>query len=100
MNFARSMVLSLTKSGISSEKIISVANRVRKRGLLVRLEDGKKAVGVKSLHAIRSDWRRAMKSVNSAQPLAQVVHKSGLRSDFKKLADKISVHSTNGSNLV
>jgi pilus assembly protein CpaE len=100
VNFARSMVLSLTKSGISSEKIISLANRVKKRGPLVRLEDGKKAVGVKSFQAIRSDWRRAMKSVNSARPLAQVAHKSGLHSDFRKLAAKVYTYGVNGSRKV
>lgn len=97
VNFARAMVLSLTKSGISSDKIISLANRVKKRGPLVRLEDGEKAVGVKSFHAIRSDWRGAMKSVNNAQPLAQVVHKSGLRSDYRKLASKVYTFGVNGS---
>jgi len=97
INFARLMVSSLTKSGISGEKIMSLANRVKKRGPLVRLEDGKKAVGAKSFHAIRSDWRRAMKSVNSAQPLAQVVNKSGLQSDFKKLANKVYAYGVNGS---
>jgi pilus assembly protein CpaE len=100
INFARSMVLSLTNSGIAGEKIMSVANRVKKRGPLVRLEDGKKAVGLKSLHAIRSDWRKAMKSVNSAQPLAQVVQQSGLRSDFKKLAAKVRAYGVNGSGKV
>lgn len=100
VNFARSMVLSLTKSGIAGEKIMSVANRVKKRGPMVRLEDGKKAVGVKSLHAIRSDWRKAMKSVNSARPLAQAVQKSGLRSDFKKLAAKVRARGVNSSGKV
>jgi len=100
VNFARSMVLSLTKSGISSEKIISLANRVTKRGPLVRYEDGKKAVGVKSCQAIRSDWRKAMKSVNSARPLAQVVQKSGLRSDFQKLAAKVFTYGVNGSSKI
>jgi pilus assembly protein CpaE len=100
VNFARSMVLSLTKSGISGEKIMSLANRVKKRGPLVRLEDGRKAVGAKSFQAIRSDWRRAMKSVNSARPLAQVAHKSGLHSDFRKLAAKVYTYGINGSSKI
>jgi len=98
VNFARSIVLSLTKSGIDSGKIISVANRIRKRGPLVRLEDGKKAVGAKYCQAIRSDWRKAIKSVNGALPLARVVGKSGLRNDFRKLAAKVCAYSANGGN--
>jgi pilus assembly protein CpaE len=97
VHFARSMVLSLTESGITSEKIMSLANRVRKRGPFVRLEDGKKAVGLKSFYTIRSDFRRAMKSVNSALPLARVVQKSGLHNDYKKLAAAISTFGVSGS---
>jgi len=100
VNFARSMVLSLKKSGISEDKIISLANRVKTRGPLVRFQDGKKAVGVKFCQAIRSDWRKAMKSVNSARPLAQVVQKSGLRSDFRKLAAKVCAYVVNGSSKI
>ena len=98
VNIARSIVLSLRKSGIPDDKIISLANRVKTRGPLVRLEDGKKAVGVKSCIAIRSDWRKAMKSVNNAKPLAQVVQKSGLRNDFRKLAAKVFAYEVNGSS--
>lgn len=98
VNFARSMVLSLTKSGIAGDKIISLANRVKKRGPLVRLEDSKKAIGAKSCRVIRSDWRKAMKAVNKAKTLAQVVQKSGLRNDFRKLADEVSAYGANSSN--
>jgi Flp pilus assembly CpaE family ATPase len=100
VNFARSMVLSLTKSGIASDKIMSLANRVRKRGPLVRLEDGKKAIGTKSCRVIRSDWRKAMKAVNKAKTMAQVVQKSGLRNDFKKLADEVIAYGANSSNKI
>jgi pilus assembly protein CpaE len=100
VNFARSMVLSLTKSGIAREKMISLVNRVKKRGPLVRLDDGKKAVGLKSCQAIRSDWRKAMKSVNRSRPLAQVVQKSGLRNDFRKLATKVCTYGVNGSSNI
>jgi pilus assembly protein CpaE len=100
VHFARSMVLSLNKSGITSDKIMSLANRVKKRGPLVRLEDGKKAVGLKSCQAIRSDWRKTIKSVNSAKPLAQIVQKSGLRNDFKKLADSVRSYEANNSSKV
>jgi pilus assembly protein CpaE len=100
VSFARSMVSSLTKSGVASKKIMLVANRVKKRGPLVRLEDSKKAVGLNSCLAIRSDWRKAMKSVNQAQPLAQAAGRSGLRNDFRKLAAKIRAYEINGSGKI
>ncbi|MHC4208057.1 MAG: AAA family ATPase [Planctomycetota bacterium] len=100
VNFARSMVLSLTKTGISGNKIMSLVNRFKKRSRLVRLEDGKKALGLKSCNVIRSDWRKAIKSVNSAKPLAQVVQKSGLRNDFKKLAANICAYEVKNSSKI
>jgi pilus assembly protein CpaE len=100
VNFARSMVLSLTKSGIAGEKIISLVNRVKKRGPLVRLEDSKKAVGLNACLTIRSDWRKAMKSVNRGQPLAHVARGSGLRKDYRKLAAKVRSYGVNSSSKI
>jgi len=98
VNFARSMVSSLTKSGIAEEKIVPLANRVKRRGPLVRLEDSKKAVGLESCQAIRGDWRKAMKSINRGRPLTEVARRSGLRSDFLKLAAKVRDYGINGSS--
>ena len=98
--FARSMVLSLTKSGIASKKIMPLANRFKKRGLLVRLEDSKKALGLSSCQVIRSDWRNAMKSVNHGQPLVQVARGSGLQSDYRKLAAKVRAYQLNGNSKI
>jgi pilus assembly protein CpaE len=100
VSFTRSMVLSLTESGIADEKIIPLANRVKKRGPLVRLEDSKKAVGLKSCHPIRSDWHTAMKFVNRSQPLAQVARRSGLRSDYRRLAAKVSACRARDSDKI
>jgi len=100
VHFARSMVSSLTKSGIAGEKILPLANRVKKRGPLVRLEDSKKAVGMSSCHPIRSDWHKAMKSVNQGQPLAQVARGSGLRSDFRKLAATVRSYEENSNSKI
>ena len=97
LKVARSMMSFLTESGIAAERILPLANRVRKRGPLVRLEDSKRVVGVESLHLIRSDWSKAMKSVNQGRPLAEVARRSGLRRDFRKLAAKIRAYKVNGN---
>jgi len=92
---ARLIISALAKSGIAEEKILPVANRARKRGPLVRLEDGKKALGLNSCHPVRSDWRKAMKCINQSRLLAQVAGRSGLRGDFRKLAAKVRASGTN-----
>jgi len=96
LRFARAMMSSFTQSGTSPKRIIPPANRVKRIGPLVRLEDSKEAMGLDSLHQIRSDWRKAMKSINRGQPLAQVARRSGIRRDFRKLAAKIYACNKNG----
>ncbi|MEA3226490.1 MAG: hypothetical protein U9Q07_11115, partial [Planctomycetota bacterium] len=100
VNSTRSIVSSLTEAGIARERIIPLANRVRKRGPLVRFEDTKRALGLSSCRAIRSDWRKAMKSVNNAQPLAEAVRRSGLRKDVRELAVTVRSHGNNGSTKI
>jgi pilus assembly protein CpaE len=97
LKFARAIVSSLTRCGIEHKKIIPLVNRFKRRGMPIRLEECKKALGLDSCHRIRSDWRNAMNSVNHGQPLAQVAPRSGLRRDFTKLAAKIYTHETNNS---
>ena len=100
LKYARSLVAFLGRNGIPSGKVIPLANRVKGRGPLVRMEDSKKVVGLDSFACIRSDWPKAMKSVNLAQPLAQVAKRSGLRKDFQKLAARINKYVTNDDNAV
>ena len=93
---AQSMVSFLNKSGVASAKIIPLINRFRKRGPFVSVEDGEKALGLGAIPRIRSDFRSAVNSLNRGQPLAQSAPWSGLRLDFRKLADQICVYENNG----
>jgi pilus assembly protein CpaE len=85
----RSLVSFLSQNGVPSDRVIPLANRVRERGPLVRMEDSRKVLGLDSVARIRNDWRSAMKSLNRGLPLARVAGWSGLRRDFRKLAAKI-----------
>jgi Flp pilus assembly CpaE family ATPase len=77
-----------------------VANRVKKRSPLVRLEDSRKAIGLNSVCQIRSNWQKAMKALNHGQPLAQVARSSDLRRDFRDLAARIYTGEKNGNGKV
>jgi Flp pilus assembly CpaE family ATPase len=96
LKVARELVSFLVESGVARDRIIPVANRVRKRASLVRLEDSKRAIGLNCLYQIRSNWQRAMKALNHGQPLAQVARGSRLRRDFKDLAARIHTAAING----
>jgi len=94
--YANSLIRSLTEHGMLREQIVPLANRVRHRGPMLRLEDSQRAIGSSSLVRIRSDWTKAMKSVNQGQPLAHIAKRSRLRRDFRKLAARIQHMTSNG----
>ncbi|MHC4791725.1 MAG: AAA family ATPase [Planctomycetota bacterium] len=100
LRFAGALISSLIKSGVTPEKIVPLANRFKRRGLQVRLEDGKKALGLDCLHQIRNDWRKTMSCVNRGQLLAEIAPRSGLRRDFQKLVAQVNGIEINGSNKV
>jgi len=86
ISFAKSTIAFLRSRGVAPDKILPVANRVNRRGTL---RDGRDAIGMKSLCSLRSDWRKAIKSLNQGQPLARAATRSRLRRDFYKLALRI-----------
>jgi len=96
--FAGSLIRSLTNNGMTREQIVPLANRVRRRGPLLRLADSERAIGSSSLVSIRSDWVKAMRSINRGQPLAQTAKRSRLRRDFRKLAARIQHMTANGDS--
>ncbi len=95
--YAGATVSFLTEQRIPRERILPLANRVRRRGPLVRLEDSQRAIGIHALHPIRSDWAKVMKSINRGRPLADVVGRSGLRRDYRRLADRVYQCTSNGT---
>ena len=46
---------------------------------------------------VRSDWAKAMKSLNRGQLLSDVAGRSGLRKDYRRLAAWIQRSTSNGS---
>ncbi|MHC4772488.1 MAG: AAA family ATPase [Planctomycetota bacterium] len=74
-------------------KIIPLANRFKKRGPLVPIDDGKRALGTDTVYHIRSDWRNAINCLNTGKPLAETAPHSGMRKDFLKLVNEIQLHS-------
>ncbi len=95
--YASSVIAFLADQGIPRERLVSLANRVRKRGPLLRLEDGRRAIGAGAMCPVRSDWAKAMKSLNRGQLLSDVAGRSGLRKDYRRLAAWIQRSTSNGS---
>ena len=100
INYTKSILASLLKAGIKRDKIFLLANRFKKRALLTRMDDIKKALDTDSIYALRSDWRKTINSLNHGKPLSQVAPWSGLRKDFQKLASLVDKYISNGSSKV
>jgi pilus assembly protein CpaE len=95
IKFARSL-LSTIASWIPSEKIIPVANRYNMRGLMVRLADGKRILGINDISRIRNDWHKTVMSINRGRPLSEIAPRSGVRHDYQRFAANLI--NSNGSN--
>jgi pilus assembly protein CpaE len=87
--FAKSTITFLRNQGVASARILPLANRVRRRRPLLQLREGEAAIGMKLLYSLRSDWRKAIKSMNRGLPLAGMAPRSRLRRDFYRLARTI-----------
>lgn len=96
VQFAGSTIAYLTDHGIPRERILPLANRVRRRGCLLRLEDGERVIGAGRLCAIRSDWAKAIRGVDRGRLLAEIARRSGLRRDYRRLVAKIQECTSNG----
>ena len=96
VTFAGALVSFLAEQGISRQRILPLANRFRRRGPSVKLEEGRQALGVAALHPIRDDWAEAVRSANRGQPLCDVAGRSRLRRDYRRLAAHIHEFITKG----
>ncbi|MHC4521338.1 MAG: AAA family ATPase [Planctomycetota bacterium] len=89
VRFVRAAMAFLTDVGVAPERVIPVANRVKKRGAFLKLDDSHRAVGSEAVFRIRNNWRKAVKCINYGQPIARVAGRSNLRRDLRELARKV-----------
>jgi pilus assembly protein CpaE len=99
VSFAKTTIANLSSRGMARDRILPLANRVRRRAPLLQLREGRRAIGMPAFCSIRSDWRRAVKSVDQGQPLAQTAHRSRLRRDFRRLALEVHKRLSSGNSL-
>jgi len=94
--YAKSLIASLTGQGMAPDRILVLASQAKKRGGLVSAVEVQKALGGQPLFRVRSDRRKAMKSVNRGRPLAQIARLSGVRRDYRTVARRVQEWTSNG----
>jgi Flp pilus assembly CpaE family ATPase len=90
ISFAKNKISNLTKQGIETDKFMLVANRYKKWGSLLSLNDIKKALSRDTVYNIRSDWRKAVGAINQGKPICEIAPWSRLRKDYQKLVTEIN----------
>ena len=90
---ARSILEALARREISSESILPVANRYRRRNQIIILEEAEKALGM-SVAQVSNDFSGALKCITHGQPLADVASRSVVRRDVQRLVSRVvGLHS-------
>ena len=89
VRIVRAMLSAMKESGISSEHVLLIANRYKKRSPMIRLVEGKEALGNLPIESIANDYRSALKGIDFGQPLEYAAPRSILRKDFRRLAARV-----------
>lgn len=87
--FAKSMIAFLADSGLTSDRILVLANQVARKGGLLSPAEVHKALGVERLFTVRSNPRKAVRSINRGQPLAHFARWAGMRRDLRRVANQV-----------
>ncbi len=94
---AKAAISKLTKLGANPERIIPLANRYRKRGPMIPLEETKKVLGLSSLQFISNDFKHVVRSINGGELLADCASWSRIRRDFQSLVSRICTLEENSN---
>lgn len=86
---ARALRQALESAGVDPSSILMAANRFRRRGQMVSLEDARQAFGDAEVLTLGNDYESAARAINLGQTLASVAPRSVLRKDIRDLAARL-----------
>jgi pilus assembly protein CpaE len=86
---ARALRQALESAGVDPSAILMAANRFRRRGQMVSLEDARQAFGDAEVVTLGNDYESSARAINLGQTLASVAPRSVLRKDIRDLASRL-----------
>lgn len=96
LRIAKAILSGLLRYGISSDSVVPIASRHRKRYGMLALQDVQRALGHQHIGVISNDFKSAQTAVNYGQPLSQCAPRSTLRRDVRSLASSlVEAHTKN-----
>jgi pilus assembly protein CpaE len=90
---ARRMWTDLIQGGAPSSSLMIIANRYRKRGLMISLEAARKALGMsdgEQLRTLVNNFHAVTEAVNFGKPLTEAAPRSDFRKDLQELAKTVT----------
>jgi pilus assembly protein CpaE len=99
LRVARAMIRTLREHGMGEDQVCALANRWSSGLGRISTNEARTALGACPMVRIRNDFRNAINSINSGQPLSEVARRrSALRDDICALAKGIEkIHSRTGT---
>lgn len=89
---ARARIQSLEAQGIDSRKIFPLANRYKKRGPMLRLQDAEQALEGRKILTVSNDFESVIRSVNLGETMAELAPRSPARKDIRELLPVLASH--------
>ncbi len=99
IRIARLSIKALVDHGISTDRILALANRYRRRRQMVPWAEAKQALDIVRLGRLRNDYVNVATSINFGKTLADIAPRSPVRRDIQKLARAIHNARHNGQKL-
>ncbi|MBI4602469.1 MAG: hypothetical protein HY721_10970 [Planctomycetes bacterium] len=99
IRFARGLIASLGEAGVPSDRVIPVANRFRRRGPTITLDEARRALGGAEPYPISNDFPSAVGAINFGQLLHEAASRSPLRRDLASLADRLALEHSSRPRL-
>ncbi len=98
LRVARAMIRVLREHGLAEGDVCALANRWCRGFGMITSKETRTALGTCPMARIRNDFKSAINSINSGQPLSVVARRSALRDDIRALAKEVEkIHSRTGA---
>jgi pilus assembly protein CpaE len=98
---ARQMLTALVERGVPARRLRPVANRYRKRGRMITLDEARRGLGGAEIIELPNDFRSAVTACNFGKLLAHAARRSPLREGLRRLAAGVAkAHATRKHELM
>ena len=90
VRMAHTILSALLREGLADDRIAAVANRCDSHRQMVSVDEAAKALGGRTIHCLRNDFRSAVRGINFGRPLESVASRGPLRKDILRFIEVLS----------